>query len=39
MRRGAVRYVEKGNLMVDELLDAIHTAFEAPSTARQNGNR
>jgi DNA-binding NarL/FixJ family response regulator len=28
MRRGAVKYVEKGNLMVDELVVAIHHAFE-----------
>jgi signal transduction histidine kinase len=29
MKRGAVSYVEKGNQMVDELLAAMHAAFEA----------
>ena len=32
MRRGAVSYVEKSNQIVDELLFAMHAAFDAPAS-------
>jgi two-component system, NarL family, invasion response regulator UvrY len=31
LRRGAVGYIEKGNLMMDELLSAIAAAFDTPA--------
>ena len=34
MRRGAVRYIEKGNAMVDELIQAMRHVFETPSASR-----
>lgn len=34
MRRGAVSYVEKGNQMVDEILSAMHAAFDTDARAK-----
>ena len=34
MKRGAVSYVEKGNQMVDELLSAMHAAFDTRAAAK-----
>jgi len=41
MRRGAVKYIEKGNMMIDELVLAMRHAFETPSGihAEQRGER
>ena len=41
MRRGAIRYVEKGNATVDELLRTILSTLDAPpiGTAHENGDR